>query len=296
MADRFQELNAFVAVAECRGFAPAARKLHLSPAAMTRAIAALEHRLGLRLFQRSTRAVSLTDDGIAFLESARRILADLRDADQAVMGRRTAAAGRLYVTAPVMFGQLHVLPVIAQLLAAHPDLSAEMMLIDRNVRLVEEGIDVAVRIGRLAPSALRVVPIGFVTEVLVASPAYLAKHGVPGQPRDLALHHAVATAGVRMGNDWTVGAETVKTTPRVTVNTVAAAVAAAEAGLGVANLLSYQVADAVAAGRLTPILGERGYTDPVPVSLLFDAGRAAIPSVRAFIEAMKSRAMAGRWH
>ncbi|TCM16072.1 LysR family transcriptional regulator [Novosphingobium sp. PhB165] len=295
--DRFETLTAFVAVADKRGFAAAARALDVSPPAVTRAVAALERHLGVSLFHRSTRAVSLTDEGAAFLDRARRILADLREAEQVVMGGRSVPRGQLYITAPVMFGRLHVLPAIGALLAKHDGLSARMMLLDRNVRIVEEGIDVAVRIGALADSALRVVAIGSVQQTIVASPAYLASHGVPALPSDLKGHSCIVGSGVRIGSAWPFGGKDeppVEIVPRLTVNTVDAAIEAAEAGLGFANVLSYQSAGAIAAGRLVRVLADHAPA-PMPVNLLYDAGRAAMPSVRAFIDVMRERARQRAW-
>ncbi len=295
--DRFETLTAFVAVADQRSFAAAARALATSPPAITRAIASLERHLGVRLFHRSTRAVSLTDDGAAFLDRARRILIDLREAEQIVMGGRSQPRGQLYLTAPVMFGKLHVLPVLSALLARHEGLNARMMLIDRNVRIVEEGIDVAVRIGTLADSALRVVAIGSVHQTIVASPSYLAKHGVPASPSDLEDHRCIVGSGVRVGSTWPFGLKgetVVEVVPRLTVNAVDATIAAAEAGLGLANLLSYQTADAIAAGRLVRVLADNA-PPPMPVSLLFEGSRAAMPAVRLFIEAMRARARLQAW-
>jgi DNA-binding transcriptional LysR family regulator len=201
------------------------------------------------------------------------------------------------VTAPVVFGRLHVLPVIGALLAKHDGLTARMMLLDRNVRIVEEGIDVAVRIGPLADSTLRVVAIGSIGQTIVASPAYLAEHGVPQVPADLGGHSCIVGDGVRAGNAWAFGARremVAEVVPRLTVNTIDAALAAAEAGLGLANVLSYQSAEAIAAGRLVRVLADHAPL-PLPVSLLYDAGRAAMPAVRVFIEAMRERARQGSW-
>jgi DNA-binding transcriptional LysR family regulator len=295
MMDRFETLTAFVAVADQSSFAGAARSLAVAPPVITRAVAALERHLGVTLFHRSTRAVSLTDDGAAFLDRARRILVDLRDAEAIVRGGRSAPRGQLYLTAPVMFGKLHVLPVVSALLAAHADLSVRMMLIDRNVRIVEEGIDVAVRIGPLVDSALRSVTIGAVYHAIVASPAYLAEHGVPTVPADLASHRCIVGSAVRVGGHWPFGANgevEIAVRPRLIVNTVDAALAAAEAGLGLANLLSYQTAEAIAAGRLVRVLADHA-PPAMPVSLLFEGGRAAMPAVRLFIEAMRDRARSG---
>jgi DNA-binding transcriptional LysR family regulator len=295
--DRFETMSAFVAVAERRGFAAAARALGTSPPAITRAVAALERHLGVTLFQRSTRAVSLTDEGAAFLERARQILTDLREAEQIVQGGRSVPRGQLYVTAPVMFGRLHVLPVVGALLAKHDGLTARMMLLDRNVRIVEEGIDVAVRIGALADSTLRTLPLGSVRQTIVASPAYLAEHGMPHDPADLRDRHCIVGSGPRAGGTWLFGPKgraAVEVVARLRIDTVDATLAAAEAGIGLASVLSYQSAEAIAAGRLVRVLRE--HTPPaMPVSLIYDAGRAAMPAVRAFIEAMRERAARGAW-
>jgi DNA-binding transcriptional LysR family regulator len=295
--DRFDTMSAFVAVAERRGFAAAARALGTSPPVITRAVAALERHLGVTLFQRSTRAVSLTDEGAAFLDRARQILTDLREAEQILRGGRSAPRGQLYVTAPVMFGRLHVLPVVSGLLAKHDELTARMMLLDRNVRIIEEGIDVAVRIGALADSALRTLRLGSVQQTIVASPAYLAKNGTPDDPADLRDHHCIVGSGPRAGGAWPFGPKgkaVVDVAPRLTLDTVDATLAAAEAGIGLANVLSYQSAEAIGSGRLVRVLGE--HTPPaMPVSLIYDAGRAAMPSVRLFIEAMRERARHGAW-
>lgn len=296
--DRFEALSAFVAVADRRGFAAAARSLGMSPPAVTRAVAGLERHLGVTLFHRSTRAVSLTDEGAAFLDRARRILTDLREAEQIAMGGRSVPRGQLYVTAPVLFGRLHVLPVINAMLAQHEGLNARMMLFDRNVRIVEEGIDVAVRIGALADSTLRVVTIGSVRQTIVASPDYLAEHGTPADSADLAGHRCILGSGVRVGSTWPFGAKgerAVEVVPRLTINTIDATIAAAEAGLGLANVLSYQSATSISTGQLVEVLADHA-PPPMPVSLLYDAGRAAMPAVRAFIEAMRERARQGAWH
>ncbi len=285
--DRIDAMRGFVAIADQRGFAPAARALGLSPPALTRSIAALEQSLGVKLLHRSTRAVSLTDEGAAFLERARRVLSEFRDAELAAIGGRAAPQGRLYVTAPTMFGRLHVLPVMVGLLDTYPGLSARMMLSDRNVRLVEEGIDISVRIGPLIDSGLRAIPVGSVRRVAVASPSYLAAHRVgSGGP-----HHMIDGALGRV--DEVLPSSEQPVSPRLTVNTVDCVIAAAEAGLGLAVVLSYQVADALAAGRLA-VVGEP-HPVPLPVTLLFDAGRAGVPSVRAFIRAVQDRAANGGW-
>jgi DNA-binding transcriptional LysR family regulator len=289
MMDRIQTLEMFVAVADRGSFSAAARALRLSPPAVTRGIGALESRLGVSLFHRSTRAVSLTDEGASFLPSARRILSDLQDAERQVSGGRTEPRGQFYVTAPVMFGRLHVLPVIGSMLEQYEQLDIRMMLIDRNVRIVEEGIDVAVRIGPLADSNLLAAAIGFVHQKLVASPAYLARHGAPDKPSDLARHQTIGTTGPRAVGEWRLDKKAVKTEPRLLLNTVDSAIAAAEAGLGIANFLSYQVEESIRQGKLIEVLLP-ATRNPLPINLLFESARRSMPATRMFIERMKNRA------
>jgi len=288
--DRLQTLEMFVAVASEGGFAAAARKLGSSPPAVTRGIAALEARLGTSLFLRSTRAVALTDAGAAFLGEARRILADLAGAERAVRGAEADPRGQLYLTAPVMFGRLHVLPVVGDLMAQHRELAVRMMLIDRNVRIVEEGIDVALRVGPLADSGLKAVRIGAVQQMLVASPAYLARRGAPQAVADLAGHDLIGTMGPRATNEWQLASARWRLgpRPRLVLNTVDGALAAAEAGLGIANLLSYQLAEALDTGRLIALLSDE-QPPALPVHLLFEPSRAGLPAVRLFIAAIKQR-------
>jgi DNA-binding transcriptional LysR family regulator len=295
--DRLQTLEMFVAVADRGGFAAAARALRVSPPAVTRGIAELEARLGVVMFHRSTRAVTLTDEGAGFLDKARRIIIELGDAERALSGTQSEPRGQLYVTAPVAFGRLHVLPVVTELLDRHVDLKIRMMLVDRNVRIIEEGIDVAVRIGLLADSALKAVQIGAVRQVLIASPAYLARSGAPDTPEDLLHHHIIASTGPRAANEWRFGARReiqIAVEPRLLVNTVDAAVAAAEAGAGIANLLSYQVEDALRAGRLIEVLRPDA-PDALPVHLLFEASRSGAAATRAFIDAMRERGRTQGW-
>jgi DNA-binding transcriptional LysR family regulator len=294
--DRFIALDTFVAVADRGGFAPAARHLAMSPPAVTRTIAALERHLGVSLFRRTTRSVALTDEGAALLNRAREILAQLREAEHEAMGGQSTPRGELHVTAPVVFGRLHVLPVVADMLATHEHLSVRLMLLDRNIRLVEEGIDVAVRIGELRDSSLSSIPVGTVRQVLVASPDYCGRRGRPLEPGELAAHDLVAGENVRTGAHWRFGphATGVPVTPRITVTSVDAQIAAAEAGLGIANVLSYQAAEGLAANRLCRVLDEHA-PPPVPVNLLFDASRARLPSVRLLFDGMRRRANTGAW-
>ncbi|MDG2003113.1 MAG: LysR family transcriptional regulator [Novosphingobium sp.] len=294
--DRLMTMEMFAAVAERGGFAAAARSLRVSAPSVTRGVAELEARLGVSLFHRSTRAVSLTEDGAALLPRARRILADFAATERELQGATGEVRGQLNITAPVLFGRLHVLPVVTELLEQHLQLTIELMLIDRNVRIVEEGIDFAVRIGALADSSLRAVKIGEVRPMLVASPAYIEQHGAPLGPRDLADHRIIASTGPRGPGEWQFGAGKVPgpLRPRLLVNSVEAGLAAAEAGVGIANLLSYQADRALREGTLVELFRPDGF-DAMPVSLLFAAGRSAAAAPRAFIEAMRERAKTAAW-
>lgn len=293
--DRLQTLEMFVSVAEQNSFAATASKLRVSPPAVTRGISALEKRLGTSLFHRSTRAVSLTDDGATFLPKARQILADMEDAERQLSGTDSKPRGQFYITAPVAFGRIHVLPVVIGLLEQHSELDIQMMLIDRNVRMAEEGIDMAVRIGPLADSSLLAVPIGQVRQKIVASPSYLARQGHPSTAPDLSRHQTIGSSGPRAVSDWHLGhkKKPVRVQPRLILNTVDSIVAAAESGLGIANLLSYQVEDSIRAGRLIEVLKPENPI-PLPINLLFEKSRQSMPATRLFIDAMKDRAQEQR--
>ena len=243
----------------------------------------------MTLFHRSTRNVRLTHEGALFLPRAKSILGDLRDAEHVVMGSGAVPQGELYITAPVLYGRLHVLPVAAKLLHRFAGLSVRMMLLDRNVRIVEEGIDVAVRIGQIEDSALRCVRIGHVQQTIVASPAYLEKNGTPRKIEELVKYECIVGAGIRTSNVWKFGDDgrrEVRIEPRFTINGIEGQIAAACADLGLTNLLDYQVKEALAGGHLVSVLDDM-QPDPVPVSLLFDGNRAAMPALRAFIDEIK---------
>ena len=200
--DRIDAMQAFVAVADLEGFAPAARKLGLSPSAVTRLIAALEERLGARLLQRTTRQVTLTDAGSRYLERARRILADVEEAEQAIEGERTRPGGQLVISAPVGFGRLHVSPVVSAYLKRFPEVAADLRLSDRMINLVEEGVDLAVRIGHLPDSTLVVRHVGEMRRIVVASPDYLKEHGEPKRPVEIASHEAIQFGAMTAASEW----------------------------------------------------------------------------------------------
>lgn len=286
--DQLQGMRTFVAVAGLGSFAEAARRLRLSPSAVTRSVADLEDRLGLTLLNRTTRSVKLTERGRIYLDSCQRILEDLDVAERQVRGEDAAPRGVLTISAPVVFGRLHVLPVVTRLLAAFADLDVRLTLSDRNAHLVEESIDVAVRIGTLADSGLIAAKLGEVSRVLVASPGYLAGRGTPATPAGLAAHDIIAFEGVDATNDWRFDDAAVRLEPRLAVNSADAAIAAAEQGAGVTRALSYQVEAAIAAGRLIPVL-EAFSAARLPVNALYPARRAGSPNVAAFVKAARER-------
>lgn len=287
--DRLQAMTTFVAVVETGGFASAARKLDLSPPVVTRAVAELETRLGLRLLTRTTRIVRVTEAGARYADDCKRILAEIDDAEQAAMGEHQAPKGTLTITAPVMLGQIHVTPLLARYLRQWPQLDATCLFLDRVVNLVEEGVDVAVRIGELPDSSLHAVRVGRVRRVLVASPAYLAARGVPKHPRDLVDHDLVSAAGVAPHPEWQFEAEgqafAQRVSPRMRSTSNEAAITAAVEGLGIARLLSYQVETAVRSGTLVPVL-QPFETGNLPIQVVYHYGRRATQRVRGFIDLM----------
>ena len=276
-------MQAFVAVADLRGFAPAARKLKLSPSAVTRLIAALEDHLGVRLLQRTTRSVTLTDVGARYHERARRILADVEEAERAAEGERTRPSGLLVVSAPVGFGRLHVSPVMSAYLERYPDVSGELRLEDRMVSLVEDGIDLAIRIGELADSTLVARQVGQMRRITVASPSYLGVRGEPKRPEAVALHDTIRFGAtdwrfVENGNEIRVSH-----TPRLLTNSADAAVQYAEAGGGLTRVLAYQAADALKRGRLKIVLPQ--FEQPaLPIHIVYPTSRLLSAKVRTFID------------
>jgi DNA-binding transcriptional LysR family regulator len=286
--DRIDAWTTFSAVAEARSFTAAARRLGRSPAAVTRAVAGLEERLGARLLNRTTRSVALTDAGARALERARRALAGFDELEGAAATEQQELRGRLGVTAPIVFGRLHVLPVVQAFLRDHPAAAVQLLLLDRVVALVDEGFDVAIRLGRLPDSSLRAVRVGEVRRGVYASPEYLRANGTPRTPHALASHACVACVPLTPVPDrWTFERDgrsfVVPVSPRLVVNTAEAAIDAALAGLGPTCVLSYQVGAHARAGRLERILG--GFEPrAVPIQVVTVAGRFVSPLVRAFVE------------
>ncbi len=294
--DRLDAMQAFVAVADLQGFAPAARKLGLSPSGVTRLIAALEERLGARLLQRTTRSVTLTDVGTRFLERAKRILADVEEAESSAEGERVRPSGRLVVSAPNGFGRLHVSPVMSRYLARHPEVSAELRLTDRVVNLVEDGVDLAVRIGQLADSTLVARHIGEMRRIVVASNAYLEQRGEPDTPEAIGSHDTIQFAAAMAAPEWRFIGDgrdvRLAITPRFSTNSSDAAIQYAAQGGGLTRVLAYQAAEAIKAGQLKIVLAK--FEPPaLPIHLVYPTSRLLSAKVRAFIDLV---AEIDAWH
>jgi DNA-binding transcriptional LysR family regulator len=285
--DRIDAMQVFVTVAELRGFAPAARKLKLSPSGVTRLIAALEDRLGARLLQRTTRSVALTDAGTRYLERAKRILADVEEAEHAAESERTRPSGRLVVSAPVGFGRRHVSPVMSSYLKRYGEVSGELRLEDRMVNLVDDGIDLAVRIGDLADSSLVARQVGTMRRIVVASPGYLKAHGEPKRPEAIAAHQTIQFGATAALADWRFleeGREVrIGIAPRLATNNADAAIRYAESGGGLTRVLAYQARDAIKDGALKIVL-QKFELPALPIHIVYPTSRLLSAKVRAFID------------
>lgn len=294
--DRLDAMQAFVTVADLHGFAPAARKLGLSASAVTRLVAGLEEHVGARLLQRTTRSVMLTDVGTRYLERVRRILSDIDEAEGSAQAERTEPAGRLVISAPLGFGRMHVSPLLSIYLKRYPEVSAELRLSDRMINLVEEGVDAAVRIGHLADSSLVARAIGDMRRIVVASPDYLAQHGEPKTPADIAAHQVVHFGAMSVAPDWRFVEEgrevRVTCSPRFTSNSADAAIWQAEQGLGLTRVLAYQAAEAIATGRLKAVLTSFEIP-PLPIHVVYPTSRLLSAKVRTFVDLARDES---NWH
>lgn len=285
--DRFQEMQVFATVAQEQGFSAAARRLGLSAASVTRAVAALEARIGTQLLTRTTRSVHLSEAGQRYLEDCRRILAEVQEAEDSAAGSHAQPRGQLTITAPVLFGELFVTPLMVDFLTQFPDVTIDALLVDRVVSVVEEGVDVAVRIGDLPDSSQHAIRVGEVRRVIVASPEYLISHGRPTHPQDLAQTPIIATSAIGHQRNWPFleGGEplNVRIEPRLVVTANQAAITAAALGLGYTRVLSYQVASKVAAGELEIVLAEFEMA-PLPIHVVYQGGRKASARIRSFVD------------
>ncbi|WP_347902869.1 LysR family transcriptional regulator [Pseudomonas purpurea] len=285
--DRFQEMQVFVAVAQDQGFSVSARRLGMSAASVTRAVAALEARIGTQLLTRTTRRVYLSEAGQRYLEDCRRILAEIQEAEASAAGSHAQPRGQLTITAPVLFGELFVTPVMVGYLDRFPDVSINALLVDRVVGMVEEGVDVAVRIGELPDSGQHAIPVGEVRRVICASPAFLAAHGRPRHPEELRQAQVVAPSSIGQFKSWQFLEDgqmlSVRPEPRLVVTANQAAITAACLGWGLTRVLSYQVASKVAAGELEIVLQDFELP-PLPIHVVYQGGRKAPARVRSFVD------------
>ena len=286
--DRLDALSVFVAVAERGSFVGAARHLERSPASVTRAIAGLEDRLQIRLFNRTTRAVALTDAGARYLDLCRRALAEVEELELSAASERAEPRGLITITAPELFGRLHILPIVLAFMGRYPAVKVSLLLLNRIVSFVDEGIDLGLRIAHLPDSSMHAILVGHVERVVCASPAYLARRGVPKKPTDLANHDVIWVSGTRPASErWSFGsgrtASHVAIDPRLVVSTSQAGIDAAAAGGGILRLLSYQSEALERSGGLKRILS--GFEPPpVPVHIVHPAGRYLAPKLRLFID------------
>lgn len=290
--DRLYLMTVFVAVAEEESFAGAARRLGMSPPAVTRAIASLEDRLGVKLLNRTTRYVRATDAGERYLDDARRVIAAADEADEAAVGINAEPRGHMTITAPVLFGRMYVMPGIVEYLRTYPDTTVSALFLDRVVNMLEEGVDVGIRIGELSDSSYRALRVGHVRRVICASPAYLKKNGIPQTPQDLKQHEVIVASSLSQSVEWRFVDQgepvAVRIKPRLTVSSNDGAIEAAVQGLGVTRLMSYQVAPLLAAGKLKIVLSE--FESPkVPIHIIHREGRHASTKMRAFIDLMAER-------
>ncbi|WP_017734549.1 LysR family transcriptional regulator [Pseudomonas sp. CBZ-4] len=290
--DRFHEMQVFLAVAEEAGFAAASRRLNTSPPSVTRAIAAMEQRIGTQLLARTTRSLHLTEAGQGYLEDCRRILAELDEAEEAAAGSYSIPCGHLTVTAPVLFGELYVAPALGAFLDRFPLVTINALLVDRVVNLHDEGVDVAVRIGHLHEPGQQAIKVGEVRRVVCAAPGYLDQHGRPEHPSQLREAKIATTSASQRVNEWAFvdGGQplNIPIEPRLVVTANNAAINLARQGWGVTRVLSYQVAAAVAAGELEIIL-ERFEPSPLPIQVVFQKSTRVPAKVHSFVDFLSAR-------
>jgi len=285
--DKHHLISVFVAVVDANGFAGAARKLKVSPPVVTRAINELEETLGVRLLMRTTRVVRVTEAGARYADDCRRILAELAEADESASGLHGAPQGQIAITAPGWFGAKFITPIVTEYLEQHPKVSATCWFLDRLVNMVEEGVDVAVRIAELPDSSLQAISVGRMRVVTCASPGYLARRGTPCTLADLASHNIVSAGAVAPGHELRFRQDgrsrVLKMQPRLATTTNESAVTAAVAGFGLTQQMLYKVAEPLARGELQQVLGD--FEPPaLPVHVLHREGRFASRRVRAFLD------------
>ncbi|WP_444944306.1 LysR substrate-binding domain-containing protein [Microbulbifer sp. ZKSA006] len=281
--DRFRALEVFIAVADAGSFAAAARALSISAPSVTRIIGDLEAELGVTLFNRTTRLVSLTAVGKLYLEDTRRILHEYKAANDAVRGAHRVPTGQLRITAPTLFGQIYITPIIARYLNLYENTTVDAAYLDRVVNLFEEGIDLAIRIGHLPDSSLVATKIGSVQQIVCGTPSYLAKYGVPTTPKDLNNHTLIALKPDGLRTAWHFANDNLRIKPRLEFSSVQAAIDAAKMGVGLTHVLSYQIAPDLEQGNLQAVLSEFA-PEPLPIHIVFGGSGRVPGKVRAFAD------------
>lgn len=291
--DRLVAMATFLEIVDAGSMTSASRRLGVPVATVSRRLQELETYLGTRLLTRSTRRLSLTDVGVEYAAACRRVLEQIGDAEQAASRAFCAPRGDLVMTAPVAFGRTHLVPVIAEFLGAFPEINVRLILSDRNIQLLDEHVDIALRIGVLPDSSMKAIRVGSVRRIVCGSPAYFARHGVPGSPRELSGHACISFDMLGPPHLWSFGtrpgrARTVPVRARLSVNTAEAALDAAIAGLGITQLVSYQADNALRAGELVRVL-EPFEPTPVPVNLLYLAQGTLPLKLRSFLDFVTPR-------
>lgn len=285
--DKLKGMRVAVAIAESGSLTAAAERLNLTLPTVVRVLADTERALGTRLFVRTTRRVRITEEGRLFTEASRAILGDVAEMEEALRERRVGPVGMLNVTAPVLFGKIHVVPIVLRYQLTYEHTVVSALFVDRIVDLVDEGFDVGIRIGELPDSSLRAVRVGRVKRLVVAAPGYLAEHGIPERPADLAHHRLIGATSISSGNTWVFHAgktpQAVKVQPRILVNSNDSAIDAARQGFGITRVLSYQAAPLLATGELRTVLAEFEGPD-LPIHVIHRETRQASAKVRSFVD------------
>lgn len=285
-------MSTFVRIVEKGSLTAAAAALDTSLPSVVRTLAALERELGVRLLNRTTRRLHLTDDGAQYLERCRTILTAVQETEAALTSRQTKLQGRLTITASVLFGRRYIAPIVNEFLRRHPEVSADLLLVDRVTNLIEEGIDVAVRIGHLRDSSLIAVPVGNVRRVVCASPDYLQRCGIPRAPKDVRSHSCIRHTGTSPRGDWQfrAGRRTVSVpiTTTISCNDIDSSLAACVSGRGLGMFLSYQTAPYREEKKLRHVL-EEFEPEPVPVHVVYPQARLVTGRVRAFVDECVSK-------
>jgi len=300
--DKLRAMETFVRIVERGSLTAAADSLRTSAPSVVRMLAALEESIGVRLLNRTTRRIALTDEGREYYQRCKRVLEDIVAADAALSARRVAPRGRLTITAPVLFGRMHVAPIVIDFLVRHPALQVELRLLDRTVDLVEEGIDAAIRIGRLPDSSLVATAVGQTRRVVCASPAYLKRAGTPKTPADLAAHRCVNFSGVSPGDEWVFAtghdSARVSISPALTSNQIDAVLDACVRGVGLGQFLHYQVQPLLERGKLRRVLAAHE-PPPVPIQVVYPGTRLLSSNVRAFVDwsvpRLRALKLGGQW-